>query len=89
MPQAMLERTSEYIAESAQKASRTTSAIGDAIQDGIGIVKRAARQGRDVAEEAFDNASQHIKRHPVKAVATTFAVGLIAGTLVGWMIRRR
>ena len=89
MPQAMLERTSEYIAESAQKASRTTTAVADAIQDGIGAMERAARQGRDAAEKIFDNTSQHIKRHPAKAVAATFAVGLIAGTLLGWMIRRR
>ena len=35
----------------ARQASRATSAIGDAIDDGVGGVKPAARQGGDAAEK--------------------------------------
>jgi hypothetical protein len=45
MPQTVAERTAEHIAESAHQASRATSAVADAIRDGVGVVRRAAKQG--------------------------------------------
>jgi ElaB/YqjD/DUF883 family membrane-anchored ribosome-binding protein len=55
----------------------------------VGVVKRAAKQGGDAAEEFLNDTTQRLQRHPLLTVATTFAVGLTAGTLLGWMIRRR
>jgi ElaB/YqjD/DUF883 family membrane-anchored ribosome-binding protein len=89
MSQTVVERTAEHIAESAHQASRATCAVADAIEDGVGVVRRAAKQGGDVAEEFLNDTTQRIQRHPVLTVATTFAVGFTAGTLIGWMIRRR
>lgn len=83
-----VERTAENIAESARRASCATSAVADAIEDGAAVVRRAARQGSDAAEEFLSDTTQRIQRHPVLTVATTFAVGLTAGALIGWMIRR-
>lgn len=89
MSHTVVERTAEHIADSARQASRATSAIGDAIEDGVGAVKRAAKQGGDAAEEFLNETSQRFQRHPVLTVATTFAIGVTAGTLIGWMMRRR
>lgn len=89
MSQTVLERTAEHIAESAHQASRATTAVGDAIEDGVGVVTRAAKQGGDAAEEFLNDTTQRIQRHPVLTAATTFAVGLTAGTLIGWMMKRR
>jgi ElaB/YqjD/DUF883 family membrane-anchored ribosome-binding protein len=89
MSQTVVERTAEHIAESAHQASRATSAIADAIEDGVGVVKRAAKQGGDAAEEFLDDTAQRIQRHPVLTVAATFAVGFTAGALIGWMMKRR
>ena len=44
MAQSVVERTAAHIAESAQQASRATSAIADAIEDSVGAAKRAAAQ---------------------------------------------
>jgi hypothetical protein len=82
-------RAAEYIAESAGQASRATSAVADAIQDGVGVVRRAAKRGGDVAEELLNDTSQRMQRHLVLTLATTFAVGLAAGTFIGWMMKRR
>jgi len=87
--QTRVERTVEHIAESVQQASRATSAVADAIQDGVGVVRRAAKQGGDAAEEFLDDTTQRMQRHLVLTVATTFVIGITAGTLIGWMMKRR
>src|SRR5712692_7843094 len=89
MSQTVLERTAEHIAESAHQASRATCAVADAIEDGVGVVRRAAEQGGDAAEEFLNDTTQRLQRHLVVTVATTFAVGFTAGALIGWMIKRR
>jgi ElaB/YqjD/DUF883 family membrane-anchored ribosome-binding protein len=89
MSQTVVERTAEHIAQSAHQASRATSAVADAIEDGVGVLRRAAKQGGDAAEEFLNDTTQRIQRHPVLTVATTFAVGFTAGILIGWMLKRR
>lgn len=89
MSQSVLERTAEHIAESAHQASRATSAVADAIKDGVGVARRAAKQSGDAAEEFLDNTTQRLQRHLVLTVVTTFAVGITAGALLGWMMKRR
>jgi ElaB/YqjD/DUF883 family membrane-anchored ribosome-binding protein len=89
LSQTVMERTSEHIAESARQASCATSAVGDAIKDGVETVRRAAKHSGDAAEEFLSNTSERLQRHPALTVATTFALGLAAGALIGWTIRRR
>jgi hypothetical protein len=89
MSQTVLERTADHIAESAHQASRASSAVADAIEGGVGVVRRAAKQGGDAAEEFLNDTTQRLQRHLVLTVAATFAVGLSAGTLIGWVMKRR
>ena len=89
MSQTVAERAAEHIADSAHQASRATSAVAEALEDGVGVVRRAAKRGGDAAEEFLDDTTLRIQRHPVLTVATTFAVGFTAGALVGWMMKRR
>ena len=89
MAQSVLEQTTEHIAESARKASCATSAIADAIEDGVGVARRVAKQGGDAAEEFLDDTTKRLQRHPVETVVATFAIGIAAGILIGWMMKRR
>jgi ElaB/YqjD/DUF883 family membrane-anchored ribosome-binding protein len=93
MPETLLERASDYIAESAQKASRETcaaaNAIEDAIDDGIGAAKRVAKRGRAAAGDFLQDTARQVKQHRTKTVAVTFAAGLSAGILISWVARRR
>jgi hypothetical protein len=89
MSQNVAERTAEHIAASAHQASRASSAIADAIEDGVGVVKRAVKQSGDAAEEFLDDTTQRLQRHLLLTLVATFAVGVTAGTLMGWTIKRR
>jgi ElaB/YqjD/DUF883 family membrane-anchored ribosome-binding protein len=89
MSRTVVERTAEHIEESAHRASRATSAVADAIEDGVGVARRAAKQGGDAAEELLNDTTQRIQRHPMLTVATTLAIGVTVGTMIGWMMKRR
>ena len=89
MSQTVAERAAGHIEESARQASRATSAVAEAIGDGVGVVRRAAKQGGDAAEEFLDDTTRRIRRHPMLTVAATFAAGFTAGVLIGWTLKRR
>jgi methyl-accepting chemotaxis protein len=89
MSQTVVEETAGHIAESARQASCATNAVADAIEDGVGVLKRAAKQGGDVAEELLNDTTERLQRSPLLTVAATLAVGIAAGTLIGWMMKRR
>jgi len=89
MSQTILERTAEHISDATHQASRATRAAADAIDEGVGAVRRVARQGGDVAEEFFNDASRLIERQPILTVAATAALALGAGVFIGWMMQRK
>jgi hypothetical protein len=89
MSQTATERTAEHIGETTRQASCAASAVADAIDDGVGAVRRAAKQSGDAAEELLNDTTQRFQRNPSVTVAATFAVDIAAGTLIGWMLRRR
>ena len=89
MSQTVVEKTAEHIGKSVRQASSATSAIADAIEDGVGVARRAAKQGGDAAEEFLNDTTERLQRHFVLTVATTFAAGIAAGALIGWMAKRR
>jgi ElaB/YqjD/DUF883 family membrane-anchored ribosome-binding protein len=89
MMQSVAERTGEQVAEAARKASRTTSAVADVLQDSVEAARRVAKHGGDAAEEFFDDTSKRLQRHPVETVVATFAMGVTIGVFLGWMIKRR
>ena len=88
MSKTVAERTAEQISKSIHQASRATSAVADAIEDGVGVVRRAAKKSGDVAEEFVDDTTLRIQRNLALTVATTFALGLASGAIIGWMRRR-
>ena len=89
MTQSALERTGEQIAETARKASRATSAVADAFDDGVADARRVAKQSGDAAEEFMDDTTKRLQRHPVETMVVTFAMGIAAGVVIGWMVKRK
>jgi ElaB/YqjD/DUF883 family membrane-anchored ribosome-binding protein len=89
MSESVFDKADAQAAESIRRLSRATSAMAEAIDEGVGVFKRAVKRSGDAAEELVDDTTQRIKRHPVEATATTFAVGVIVGGVIGWMISRK
>jgi ElaB/YqjD/DUF883 family membrane-anchored ribosome-binding protein len=89
MTENILERTDAQVAESIRNLSRATTAMADAIDEGVGIIKRAVKRSGDAAEELMDDTAQRVKRHPIETMATTLTLGLVAGIFIGWIITRR
>ena len=83
------ERANEQVTESIHKLSRAANAMADAIDESVGVVKRAVKRSGDAAEELWDDTAQRVKRHPVETMAITFAVGILFGGVIGWMMNRR
>jgi ElaB/YqjD/DUF883 family membrane-anchored ribosome-binding protein len=89
MTQSVLERTGDHIAETARRASRASSAVADAFDDGVAAARRVAKQSGDAAEEFMDDTTKRLQRHPVETMVVTFAMGVAAGVVIGWMVKRK
>ena len=53
MSETVVGRAGEHIAETARTASRLTSAMAEAVEEGLGGARRVAKQAGDAAEEFF------------------------------------
>ena len=89
MSQTVAESAAAHVAASAHQASCATRAIVDGIENGVAAVRCAAKQSGDAAEEFLNDTTARIQRHPVLSLVATLVVGLGAGTLIGWMLKRR
>ena len=89
MAENILDKAETQVAASMHRLSRASSAMADAIDESVGVIKHAVKRSGDVAEELLDDAAQRVKRHPVETMAATFGLGLVAGVFIGWMITRK
>jgi ElaB/YqjD/DUF883 family membrane-anchored ribosome-binding protein len=87
----ILEKADTQVTESIRKLSRATSAMADAIDEGLGVIQRAVKRSGHMAEELLDDTTQRVKRHPIETIAATLAfglvAGLIAGAFIGWTMK--
>ena len=89
MAENIVEKDDAQVAESIRKLTRATSAMAEAIDEGVGAIKLAVKRSGDLAEEMMDDTTQRVKRHPVETVVATFTLGLIVGGLISWMVSRK
>jgi hypothetical protein len=62
MSQTVVDKAADQISEVARKASRASTAIGDAIEDGVGVARRAVKQGADAFEDGVGVARRVVKQ---------------------------
>jgi ElaB/YqjD/DUF883 family membrane-anchored ribosome-binding protein len=89
MSKSVLEKAEEHFADPMHTVLRATTAMAEAIEDGIHAVRRIGKTSGDAAEEFIDDAKERVKRHPTGTVITAFAVGFAVGGMIDAMIRRK
>jgi ElaB/YqjD/DUF883 family membrane-anchored ribosome-binding protein len=89
MTENIVDKAEAQVAGSIRKLTRATSAMAEAIDEGVGAIKLAVKRSGDLAEEMIDDTTQRVKRHPVESVVATFTMGLIVGGFIGWMASRK
>jgi ElaB/YqjD/DUF883 family membrane-anchored ribosome-binding protein len=72
-----------------REVSRLKSVVTEAVDDGVKSAVKALKQGRSAAEDVMHDARYTVKQKPLQAVAVVFAVGVLTGSLLGWMSTRR
>jgi ElaB/YqjD/DUF883 family membrane-anchored ribosome-binding protein len=89
MAQSVLEQMGVQIDETARRASRAASAVADALEDGGETARRVTKQGSHAAAELFADTKKRVQRHPIEAIAAAFTAGIVAGSAIRWMKKRR
>ncbi|HWR14358.1 MAG TPA: hypothetical protein VN577_05995 [Terriglobales bacterium] len=89
MPEAVMEKVSEHLTDSAHKVSRAASRLAEAMDDGIAVAKRAAKHGGDAIEDFMEENTQRVKRHPIETVIGAATAAFLTGMLFGLLIRRK
>ena len=84
-----MEKADEQVAESIRKLSHAASAMAEAIDEATDVIKHVIKRSGDVAEKLLEDTTQRVKRHPVETMAVTFALGVVVGGFVGWLVVRR
>jgi ElaB/YqjD/DUF883 family membrane-anchored ribosome-binding protein len=89
MSDTVVGRAGDHIAETARTASRLSSTMADAVEEGLGAARRVAKHAGDAAEELFDDTTKRLERHPTETVIVSVAMGIAIGVVIGWLISRR
>ena len=89
MAQSVLEHLGVQVDETARKASRAASVLADALEDGGEAARRVTKQGSHAAGELLAETKKRVQRHPIETVVAVFAAGIVAGSALRWMMKRR
>ncbi len=73
--------------------SKIKSMVADAVDEGVRSALRAARKGRNAAQEAYeegvDSVRKAVKQNPLETVGIALAAVVVAGGVVAWLTLRR
>ena len=72
-----------------QEVSRLRTVVRDAVEDGVKSAVKAAKHSREAEEDFLHDAKHHVKRRPLETVGVVFAVGMLTGAFLTWIVSRR
>ncbi len=85
----ILEKADEQVADSIRRLTRATSAMADALNESVTVVKHAVKRSGDVAEELMVDTRERVKRHPAESMTAIFTLGVLVGGFFGWLMSKR
>ena len=71
------------------QVARMKSMITDAVDEGVQSAMSAIRQGRRVAQDALDDATDAVTTNPLRSVGVVLAAGIAIGAIAVWLSGRR
>ena len=88
----VVEGSSNTFDRVASTAREYANEAGDQMRRGYDQASEAARRGYDQASqkfsEGYQTAEETVRRNPMESVAVSFGAGIVAGVLVGLMLKR-
>ena len=72
-----------------REVNRLKSVVTEAVDEGVQTAVKAIKRGRDAAEDVIDDARHTVKQKPLQSIGVVFAVGVLTGSLIGWISSRR
>ncbi len=88
MPAEVCERLA-VLEDAARTVSKIRSIVTEVADDGVRSACEVIKQGRYAAEDAINEAQLTVRRKPFETMGVVFAVGVLAGGVLGWMGSRR
>jgi len=82
------EQVRTNVAEIAEKARDLSSRVKERLDDTYNDLGRSVRRAKAAAEDKIEDVRHHVKTRPLTAVATVAAGAFAVGLLAGWLIGR-
>ncbi len=81
----------EKVHEAAEQVRKGVDVAGQRLNEGYNEANRRVREGYDQLSQGFhdgyESAGEMVRQRPVESVATTFVAGMLAGVVVGFLLR--
>ncbi len=82
------EQVRANVAEIAEKARDLSTKVRDRLDDTYNDLGRSVRRAKAAAEDRIEDVRHQVKARPLTAVATVAAGAFAVGLLAGWLIGR-
>jgi uncharacterized protein YjbJ (UPF0337 family) len=79
----------ELTSNGASTISQATAAVGEYAQQAAGRLQEGSKQAAESMRHGYEEAERMVKQRPAESVAVCFGAGVLAGLMLGLMMRSR
>ena len=79
----------EITADGSSTVAQAVGAARDYAQQAAGQIKETSKQAAESMQHGYEEAERMVKERPVESVAVCFGAGVLAGLMLGLMLRSR
>jgi hypothetical protein len=88
MEQAVFEPIGQQMEDATHQENLAAFGLADALGASFSSAQRAARDCAEDATELFFQTKRRLQRLPNDSFLVTLSAGIVAGTVIGWMLNR-
>lgn len=79
----------ELTSNGSSTISQATAAVGEYAQQAAGRLQEGSKQAAETMRHGYEEAERMVKQRPAESVAVCFGAGVLAGLMLGLMMRSR